>query len=97
MKTLVEAKYKYMYQDDRATRRTHIFEYWEAVEQEKIEIDGFVSSLSKNKEDKWLQEYMKMYYQTPALDGQLNVDYMIARGERLYTWEEMERSWKSKK
>lgn len=93
---LVEAKYKYMYQDDRATRRTHLFEYWEAVEQEKDEIADFVKKVDNNRQDKWLSEYLKRYYQTPALDGQTNVDYMITRCERLYTWEEMERSWKSR-
>jgi len=96
MKTLVEAKYKYIYQDDRATRRTHQFEYWEAVEEEKIEIENFVKKLDNNIQDKWLQDYLKNYYQVPALDGQTNVDYMIARSERLYTWEAMEHSWKSK-
>lgn len=96
MKNRVEQKYKYYYQDDRATRLTHQYEYWEAVEQEKIEIDDFVKKVDNNRDDKWLSDYLKMYYKTPALDGQTNVDYMINRSERLYTWEEMERSWRVK-
>lgn len=97
MKNASGEKYKYIYQDDRATRRTHQFEYYEVVEEEKIEIDDFVKKVDNNRDDKWLSDYLKMYYKTPALDGQTNVDYIIARSERLYTWDAMERSWKSKK
>jgi hypothetical protein len=96
LKNARSAKYKYMYQDDRATRRTHIYEYYETVEAEHAEIQEFVTSLSVNKADAWLQGYMKEYYQVPAMDGQTQPDYIQQRCERLYTWEEMERSWRTK-
>jgi len=89
-------KQKFYYQDSRVERRTHIFEYWEAVEQEHDEIQEFTAKLEKNKDDAWLKEYITQYYRVPATDGQTNVDYMIERCERLYTWEEMERSWRTK-
>jgi len=92
---MVERKYKYIYQDDRAMRRTHLFEYHEQDELDREAIKNFAEKIDE-KQDGWLKQYITQYYRTPADDGQTNVDYMIERCERLYTWEEMERSWRAK-
>ena len=91
----VEQKYKYIYQDDRATRRTHIFEYQEQDEIDRQDIKEFAERIDE-KTDGWLKQYITSYYRTPCDDGQTNVDYMIQRCERLYAWEEMERSWRAR-
>lgn len=91
-----EIKYKYIYQGDRATRFTHQFEYQEQTQTDRAEIENFSNTIDKV-EDAWLKTYIDRYYRTPAEDGQTNVDYMIERCERLYTWEEMTKSWRAKK
>jgi len=91
----VERKYKYIYQGDRAARFTHQFEYHEQDELDREAIKNFTEKIDE-KQDGWLKQYITQYYRTPADDGQTNVDYMIQRSERLYTWEEMERSWRAR-
>jgi hypothetical protein len=93
--TVVERKYKYIYQGDRATRYTHQFEYHEQDEIGREDIKQFADKIDE-KQDGWLKQYITQYYRTPADDGQTNVDYMIQRCERLYTWEEMQRSWRAR-
>ena len=87
-------QYRYMYQDERVTHRTYLYEYNEATRQEHQEMSRFIDKIDEK--DKWLKTYLTRYYKTPKQDGTTEPDYLINRCARILGRVEMERSWKTK-
>ena len=90
---IASVRYKYMYQNEKHLRSTHIYERAEVVSVDKEDILNFSAFMNSKVGIKRLKRYIDSYYLEPAEDGQVNVDYMIARCERHYGQDEMLRSW----
>jgi hypothetical protein len=88
------AGYRYMYQDERVTHRTCLYEYNEASSQELKSMSKFVEAIPE--QDQRLKTYLGRYYLEARQDGTTEVDYMIAKNNRQLGKLEMIRSWKVK-